>query len=218
MKSYKSLGIVFFGIAGCFALFALITWGLAHGDLFAVVEHTLPRGRRHRGSPTVVAYPAFVSITTALAYGAAILVSGIAHVRGSLPVLIVSAIIGVGAGVWGTVSGLVYGRDTQSAIFAIIVSVIAIALSLYSTITTARDKGRIPTAEEAAAAQAASIASLYPPAPGWLPGAPAGVQYSALPPAAHQAAPFPTPVPQPSPAGHMLPPRFWGVGRASGRR
>lgn len=147
MKRYRGFGIVLLFLAGVFVLFALITAGLAGGDLFADVEYTIPR-RRRRGDPSVVVYPAFVAISAALSYAVAIALSGIAHIRGSKALLVLSSVVGVVAGVAAIVTAFVAGVDTGSRTFAVFFAVVAIALALYVSIKTLRDerKNVVPAA------------------------------------------------------------------------
>ncbi|MFJ2369384.1 hypothetical protein [Microbacterium sp. NPDC087665] len=147
MKRYVGFGIMLLILAGVFLLFAAIAFGLAGGDLFADVEYTIPRKRR-RGDPSVVVYPAFVTISAALSYAVAIALSGIAHIRGSKAILVLSSVVGVVAAVAAIVTAFVAGVDTGSRTFAVFFAVVAIALALYVSIKTLRDarKDVVPAA------------------------------------------------------------------------
>jgi len=143
VKKYRGFGIILLCVAGIFVLFALISWGLDRGDLFAEVEYRLPR-RRNRGEANFVAFPAFVVIKASLSYALAIALSGVAHIRGSLRMLVVSAVVGVVAGLWAAIDGALYGRDSSSTVFAVLFALAAIGISLYAAIKTARDSRRSP--------------------------------------------------------------------------
>lgn len=145
MKRYRGFGIVLLFLAGVFVLFALITAGLAGGDLFADVEYTIPR-RRRRGDPSVVIYPAFVSISAALSYAVAIALSGIAHIRGSKALLVASSVVGIVAAVAAVLTALGARVDSGSRTFAVLFAVVAVSLALYVTIKTLRDQRKRPAA------------------------------------------------------------------------
>lgn len=131
MKRYPALGYVILGIAGLFVLSALITFGLAKGDLGAIVEFALP-GRPRRTDATY-AYPAHVSITAALAYATALALSGVAHIRGSRTWLVIAGVAGVLAAVWSAIGGVRFGVDAGSTWPAVLVAAVTVALACVST-------------------------------------------------------------------------------------
>jgi hypothetical protein len=132
VKKYVGLGYVILGIAGLFVLFALITFGLSTGDLGAQVEFALPG--RPRASDLTYSYPARVTITAALAYATALALSGIAHIRGSIPWLVVAGIAGVVAAIWAAVDGVAFGLDDPSKWLAVLMAAVTILFACITTI------------------------------------------------------------------------------------
>jgi len=138
VKRYVGSGIVLLVVAGIFVMFALITFGLAHGDLLADVEFAVGRRRTQSGS-TLVSYPAYASISAALTYAAAIALSGIAHISGSKTLLVLSTIVGVLAAVSSIVIVFLIPAGVGPRTITVTFGAIAVALALYVTTTMLRD-------------------------------------------------------------------------------
>ncbi|RUR01010.1 hypothetical protein [Labedella endophytica] len=132
MKKYVGLGYVILAIAGLFVFFGLVTLVLSKGDLSAQVEFALP-GKR-RASNLTYSYPAGVTIAAVLSYTTALVLSAIAHIRGSTTWLVVAGIVGVIAAVWSAINGVTFGLDDPSKWLALLMAGITIFFACVSTI------------------------------------------------------------------------------------
>ncbi|MFK4763078.1 hypothetical protein ACI3KS_19300 [Microbacterium sp. ZW T5_45] len=142
MEKSRRFGIVLLWVAGGFALIALITWVRAGGDLSADIEFRVPRRRRSTGEAWTYTAPAFPLFTELLMFAAAIALSGIAHIRGSLRILVVSAVVGVAAAIWLVTAHVLFVRESRTLMGAVLFALVTIGLALYAPIAEVRDGRR----------------------------------------------------------------------------
>lgn len=142
MEKSRRFGIVLLWVAGGFVLIALITWVRAGGDLSADIEFRVPRRRRSTGEAWTYTAPAFPLFTELLMFAAAIALSGIAHIRGSLRILVVSAVVGVAAAIWLVTAQVLFVRESRTLMGAILFALVTIGLALYAPIAEVRDGRR----------------------------------------------------------------------------
>lgn len=137
-KRSVGFAIGLFCVAGVFVLYALITFGLAKGDLFAIVEHSIPK-RRGRGTATEVSYPAYVTINAALGYATAMSVTAIAHLRTQKSWHLAGMLIAFVAAAWAAIDGFALGVDSMSKTIALVGAGIAVMFGIVGYVKTIQE-------------------------------------------------------------------------------